>query len=366
MLLHVKAWRSYSTTALLTPSYSLGFVAGCFLGLQLVTGFVLACHYQPSAECAFTSVDTLMRDLDSGVILRSLHANGASVFFMALYGHMLRCLWHGSASSRVIVWSLGVVIYLLLCGCCFTGYSLVYGQMSLWAIVVICSLVTAIPVVGVEILTLLWGGSVVSGATVNRFFGIHFILPLVLFVLVCLHLWQLHVVNSTGECALVLGRSDRVNFYPLLLVRDVAVGSLFLMVYGCYVYWDQDAFGHPDNYVPANPLVTPAFIAPEWYFLPFYGVIRAIPHKVLGIVVMFALVVSLLSLGDGSLRWLSGFASTSMVRASMLVWLVDMTVCSYVCLCVNHAESLYWLLSASVLGVMVGELVVSSDWESSL
>lgn len=361
MVLHSRLWRSYSTTGLLTPMYSLGFCAGMCLGLQLTTGFVLACWYQPSAEMAFKSVDAIQRELDAGCMLRSLHGNGASVFFMCVYAHMIRCLLHGSPVSRVSVWTVGVLIWLFLCGACFTGYSLVYGQMSLWAIVVICSLVTAVPVVGVKILELLWGGTVVSGVTVNRFFGIHFILPLALVCLVMVHLILLHLVNSTGECGLVLPRSDRVNFYPLLLGRDVAIVCIPAVILGACAFWDQDRFGHPDNYVMANPLVTPAFIAPEWYFLPFYGVIRAIPHKVLGIVVMAVLLVCLVSYGVSGVRysyWIGGgFSGVSIsLRYSVFVWLLDVCVLSYVCLEVNHAESLYWLLVASTLGLWCSEI----------
>ena len=267
---------------------------------------------------------------------------------------MIRCLLHGSTGTRGLIWFLGVIIWLFLCGACFTGYSLVYGQMSLWAIVVICSLVTAVPVIGASVLELLWGGSVVSGVTVNRFFGIHFVLPLVLLVLVLAHLAVLHLVNSSGEAAVVLPRADRVNFYPLLLGRDAAIVCVPALILGACAFWDQDRFGHPDNYVPANPMVTPALIAPEWYFLPFYGVIRAIPHKALGIVVMAVLIVCLLSFSSASsMAQLTGGATVAMpgvalgVRTSAMLWVLDMVILSEICLMVNHAESLYWVLVAA-------------------
>jgi ubiquinol-cytochrome c reductase cytochrome b subunit len=349
--------RSYSTTVLLTPSYSYGFCAALFFCVQLVGGFMLACHYQPSGVGAFMSVDGIGRELDAGMIMRSIHANGASLFSAAVLLHMLRCIYHASPNSRPIVWSLGVTIYLMLCGCCFTGYSLVYGQMSLWAMVVICSLVTAIPVVGVKILAYLWGGLVVSGVTVNRFFCIHFILPLVLVVLVCAHLFFLHAVNSTGELGIVLSRLERCNFMPLLLVRDVAIGSIFFCVYGAIVCWNADVFGHADNYVPANPLVTPALIAPEWYFLPFYGLIRAIPQKALGVCVMVVYVASFFTAGIVLSHSSLGIISTRLVLG---LFLLDTSVLSYCCLCVNLAESVYWLLVSSVLGMCLADFISSS------
>jgi len=349
--------RSYSTTALLTPSYSLGFCAATFLVLQVIGGFLLACHYEPSGLGAFLSVDSLCRDYDAGMVMRSMHANGASFFSFAVVCHMLRCIYHASVITRPWVWMVGVVIYLMLCGSCFTGYSLVYGQMSLWAMVVICSLVTAIPVVGVKILAYLWGGMVVSGVTVNRFFCIHFLLPLVLVALVCGHLWLLHAVNSTGEWGGVLSRMERVNFWPLLMVRDVVIGALFMIGYGMIVCWHSDVFGHADNYVPANPLVTPALIAPEWYFLPFYGLIRAIPQKALGVCVIVVYVASFFSAGvvygNGSLGRVG-------VRVVLGLFLLDTTILSYCCLCVNMAESVYLLLVSSVLGMCVADFISSS------
>lgn len=192
-------YRHYSTTILLTPSYSLGFCVSLFLIIQIVTGFTLASHYVPTCEQAFQVIHSnLMRDLDSGWFLRFLHANGAAFFFLALYLHMFRTLYHGS-SYKTKVWVIGVLMYILLCAISFTGYSLVYGQMSLWAIVVICSLVTAIPFIGNDLLLFIWGGSVVSTNTLQRVFCVHFLLPFVLVALVLLHLLFLHEVNSTGE-----------------------------------------------------------------------------------------------------------------------------------------------------------------------
>eukprot|EP00994_Dinema_validum_P007951 NODE_688_length_1427_cov_31934.936139_g388_i2.p1 GENE.NODE_688_length_1427_cov_31934.936139_g388_i2~~NODE_688_length_1427_cov_31934.936139_g388_i2.p1 ORF type:complete len:365 (+),score=-70.04 NODE_688_length_1427_cov_31934.936139_g388_i2:188-1282(+) len=346
--MNIPTYRNYSTTALLTPAYSLGFTAGLALGIQWVTGFFVSCHYQASAEMAFWSVGQLCRDLDSGFLLRSIHANGATLFMVAVYGHMFRTLWYGSNGTKPLVWLVGVVLYLLLIGTCFTGYSLVYGNMSLWAIVVICSLVTCIPGIGVDLLSLVWGGSVVSGATVNRLFSVHFLLPIIVTALALLHVWLLHSVNSTGDSHSLVMRSDRINFFPIYITRDVAIGTVALVGLGYYSYFDSDAFGHPDNYVPANPMLTPAAIAPEWYMLPFYGLVRAIPSKIVGFVGMKLVFASLINLGDNGMRIAS--TSTALTRALLLILSLDVIMCSKVCLMVNHAETLYWLLLANTIG----------------
>jgi len=372
-------YRHYSTTILLTPSYSLGFCASLFLIIQISTGFFLASHYVPTTNEAFEVIhSSLMRDLDAGWLLRHLHANGAAFFFIAIYSHMFRALYHGSP-SRTRVWIIGVIMYILLCAISFTGYSLVYGQMSLWAIVVICSLVTAIPYLGHDLLTLIWGGSVVSTATLQRVFCVHYLLPLILALLALIHLYFLHQVNSTGEYPIIMSRSDRINFYPLLLIRDMVIGSLFLIGYCYFVFFDPDLLGHPDNYVPANPMVTPPEIMPEFYFLPFYAIIRAIPHKAFGIVVMIFMILSLtnllpsigfrsqlsLPLSNNSVRWWTGSGSptsiTPLSRALLFVFLLDVVLASKLCLMVNHFESMYWLLLITVLGMCSSELGRSSS-----
>lgn len=370
----ISLYRHYSTTAALTPAYSLGASTGMFLGIQIASGFFLATGYVPTSDSAFESIHSgIMRDLDSGWLLRSVHANGASLFMACLYMHMFRCLWHGSP-SRSSIWLVGVVMYILLSAACFTGYSLVYGQMSLWAIVVICSLVTAIPFIGTDLLYLIWGGSVVSGVTLQRLFCIHFLIPLILAGLALLHVTLLHGINSSGEYPIVMSRRDRINMWPLILVRDVAVLSLILIVYCYFVFFSPDELGHPDNYVPANALVTPPEIAPEWYFLPVYAIVRAVPHKALGIVCMVLMFLSLANIFPGvghvgtfrsalsmyGVRWWSGSGSPSPVsplsRCLLLLLLLDVYLASKLCLMVNHSESLYWMLLATVIGMMGSEL----------
>jgi ubiquinol-cytochrome c reductase cytochrome b subunit len=370
----ISLYRSYSTTVLLTPSYSLGFCTSMFLCIQLLSGFFLSTGYVPTSDFSFESIHSnILRDLDSGWCLRSVHANGASFFMLTVYMHMFRCLWHGSP-SRSRIWLVGVIMYILLSGCCFTGYSLVYGQMSLWAIVVICSLVTAVPYVGTDLLHLIWGGSVVSGVTLHRVFCVHFILPFVLAVFSLMHIYFLHGINSSGEYPIVASRRDRINFYPLLLVRDLAIFSLVLVFYSYYVFFSSDELGHPDNYVPANALVTPPEIAPEWYFLPVYAVVRAVPHKALGVICMLLMFLSLANIFPGvghhgilrsflpafGVRWWVSSGSPSSVsplsRSLLLLVVLDIYLSSKLCLLVNHSESLYWLLLSTVLGFAGSEL----------
>jgi len=378
-MLSLFMYRSYSTTILLTPAFSLGFCNSLFLVIQLLSGFTLATGYLPSSSSAFESIHgNIMRDLDSGWLLRSIHANGASLFMACLYMHMFRCLWHGSP-SRTHVWLAGVLMYILLCACCFTGYSLVFGQMSLWAIVVICSLVTAVPLIGLDLLHLIWGGSVVSEVTLRRVYCVHFLLPFILAMISIIHIFFLHSTNSSGEYPTVLSRRDRINFYPLLLVRDAVIFSVVFISYSYFVYFAQDDMGHPDNYVVADALVTPPEIAPEWYFLPFYSIVRAIPHKAFGIVMMLFMIISLCNLTPGvgttgllsvvlplyGVRWWSGSGSpspiSSLSRCLLIVLLVDVYLASRLCLLVNAAEALYWLLVITVIGFLGSELGRSSS-----
>lgn len=370
----IAIYRNYSSTILLTPSYSIGFCVSIFLLIQIISGFLLASHYIANTENAFNVIHSnLMRDLDSGWLLRHIHSNGASFFFIFIYFHIIRCLYSGSP-SKSSVWLIGIIMYILLCAISFTGYSLVYGQMSLWAIVVICSLVTAIPYIGNDILTFLWGGSIVSSSTLQRVFLIHFLLPIILFILFLIHLYLLHSINSSGEFPIVLMRSDRINFYPLLLYRDLFIGSIVLIFYTYILYFYSDLLGHADNYIPANPMVTPPEIMPEFYFLPFYAIIRAIPHKTIGIIIMFFILLSLTNilpsinfynnnLFTNNVRWWSGSMTTScttfLSRSLLFIFILDILLASKLCLLVNHFDSMYWLLLINVLSISSSELIIN-------
>jgi quinol-cytochrome oxidoreductase complex cytochrome b subunit len=347
----ISFYRNYSTTILLSPAYSIGFCASIFIFIQIISGYVLASNYIPHTNESFDVIhNVIMRELDTGWLIRFNHVNGCALLFIVIYIHMFRSLYHNSI-SKTSVWVVGILMYILLCGIAFTGYSLVYGQMSLWAIVVICSLVTAIPFIGNQLLILIWGGNIVSTVTLQRIFCIHYLLPLLFILFIMIHLLNLHNVNSTGDIYTINNRYDRIHFYPLLLIRDVFIGSNILILYNIFVFYYSDLFGHPDNYVPANPLVTPSEIMPEFYLLPFYALIRAIPHKVLGIIFMVLLLLSLTNLYPISI--LRFYNHVNILHRTLLVLLLlDLCIASILCLYINHYESFYFLLILSILSLL--------------
>ena len=254
--------RSYSTHLLLTPAYSLGFSGLYLVAIQVVTGLLLAANYQASDTASWQCIRTLARELSVGYHTLSIHANSAALLFAVIYLHMGRALFRSSTTSKPLVWLSGVVIYVLLIGTCFTGYSLVYGQMSMWAIVVICSLVTATPVIGPDLLTLVWGGSSVSTATIGRLFTVHYLLGLVVVALAVLHMTVLHNVGSSGSRDLVstLPRSDRIDFMHAYLIRDATIALIVTATVGAVASWYPNVMGEADNFIPASPLITPACI----------------------------------------------------------------------------------------------------------
>src|SRR3569833_3268944 len=272
-----------------------GILAMC-LGVQIATGVVLAMHYVASGEfavfgvlVAFFSVEHIMRDVNGGWMIRFVHANGASMFFLAVYIHMLRGLYYGSYKApREILWILGCVIYLLMMATGFMGYVLPWGQMSYAGAVVITNLIGALPVVGKSITTWLWGGGAVGAPPLNRFFSLHYLLPIKLAGEVVLHIWALHVPGNGNPTGVnVKSKQDTIPFHPYYTVKDGFAMVCFLVLFAEFVFWMPDSLGHVDNYQPANPLVTPAHIVPEWYFLPFYAILRAIPDKLTGVLLMF-------------------------------------------------------------------------------
>ena len=269
--------------------YSLGAVLGAFLIIQILTGIVLAMHYIPEASLAFASIETIERDVNYGWLLRSLHATGASMFFLAVYIHLFRGLYYGSYKApREIVWVIGVLIYLLMVATAFLGYVLPWGQMSYWAATVITSLFGSLPLVGDSLTNWLWGDFAVGGATLTRFYALHYLFPFLICLLVAVHLWALHQVGNGNPAGIdVKGPQDTLPFHPYFTVQDGFAVALFLVVYAGLVFFAPDAFTNPDNYIPADPMVTPAEIRPEWYFLPYYAMLRAVPYKLLGVAVMF-------------------------------------------------------------------------------
>ena len=289
--------------------YNFGSLAGIVLVLQIVTGIVLAMHYTPHADLAFDSVEHIMRDVNYGWLLRYMHANGASMFFIVVYIHILRGLYYGSYKSpREILWWLGIIIFLLMMATAFMGYVLPWGQMSFWGATVITNLFSAVPVVGEAIVSWLWGGFAVDNPTLNRFFSLHYLLPFVIVGIVVLHLWALHQHKSNNPLGIdIKGPQDTIAFHPYYTVKDAFGLGVFGIFFALFLFFMPDVLGHPDNYTPADPLVTPAHIVPEWYFLPFYAILRAIPDKLFGVIAMFSSILILFVL-----PWLD----TSKVRSA--------------------------------------------------
>ena len=280
----------YPTPRNLNYWWNFGSLAGIVLVILLVTGIVLAMHYTPHVDYAFQSVERIMRDVNFGWLMRYLHSNGASFFFIVVYIHVFRGLYYGSYKApRELLWILGVVILLLMMATAFMGYVLPWGQMSFWGATVITNLFSAIPGIGDWIVTLLWGGFSVDNPTLNRFYSLHYLLPFVIIGVVVLHIVALHRFGSNNPLGIdVRGKQDSIPFHPYYTVKDMFGLGVFLTIFAIAVFFLPNAMGHPDNYVPANPLVTPAHIVPEWYFLPFYAILRAIPDKLIGVLAMFA------------------------------------------------------------------------------
>jgi ubiquinol-cytochrome c reductase cytochrome b subunit len=266
-----------------------GILAIC-LATQIVTGVILAMHYVANANLAFASVEHIMRDVNYGWMIRFIHANGASMFFLAVYIHMFRGIYYGSYKApREVVWLLGVIIYLLMMATAFMGYVLPWGQMSFWGATVITNIIGSLPVIGGAITTWLWGGFAVDDPTLNRFFSLHYLLPFMIAGVVVLHLWALHVPGNGNPLGVnVKSEKDTVPFHPYYTVKDGFAIAVFLILFATFVFFNPDGLGHADNYTQANPLVTPQHIVPEWYFLPFYAILRAIPNKLGGVLAMFA------------------------------------------------------------------------------
>ncbi|MFZ5739228.1 ubiquinol-cytochrome c reductase cytochrome b/c1 subunit [Rhodopseudomonas thermotolerans] len=289
---------AYPTPRNLNYWWTFGAILSMMLAVQIVTGIVLAMHYTPHVDLAFDSVERIVRDVNYGWLLRNMHAAGASMFFIAVYVHMLRGLYYGSYKApREVLWILGVIIYLLMMATGFMGYVLPWGQMSFWGATVITNLFSAIPFVGDSIVTLLWGGYSVGNPTLNRFFSLHYLLPFVIAGVVVLHVWALHVTGQNNPAGVEpKTEKDTVAFTPYATLKDVFGMSCFLVFYSWFIFYMPNYLGDAENYVPANPGVTPPHIVPEWYYLPFYAILRSIPNKLLGVIAMFGAIIVLLFL----------------------------------------------------------------------
>ena len=287
--------RDYPTPKNLNYFWNFGSLAGITLVIMIVTGILLAMQYTANTDLAFESVERIMRDVNNGWLLRYIHMNGASMFFIIVFIHIFRGLYYGSYKfPREILWMLGVVILLLMMATAFMGYVLPWGQMSFWGATVITNLFSAFPIIGDYIVTFLWGGFSVDNPTLSRFFVLHYLLPFAIVGVVALHLVALHQFGSNNPTGVdVKSENDTIPFHPYYTVKDYFGLGVFLIIFAGLVFFAPNFLGHPDNYIPANPLQTPAHIVPEWYFLPFYAILRAVPDKLMGVLLMFAAVLVL-------------------------------------------------------------------------
>jgi ubiquinol-cytochrome c reductase cytochrome b subunit len=318
--------------------WNFGSLAGLFLAIQIITGIVLAMHFGAHTSVAFDSVERIMRDVNSGWMIRYMHMNGASFFFIVVYVHIFRGLYYGSYKApREMLWILGVVILLLMMATAFMGYVLPWGQMSFWGAQVITSLFSAIPVVGESLRTLLVGGPVPDHYTLTRFFSLHFLLPFVITGVVVLHIWALHIPGSNNPLGIdIKGPADTVPFNPYYTAKDLFGMAVCLFIYCAFVFFMPNALGHPDNYIPADAMVTPPHIVPEWYFWPFYAILRAftidffgVQAKLLGVLAMFGSIAVLFVL-----PWLDKSPVRSakfrpMYRVFFWLFVVDVLVLGY-------------------------------------
>nr|AHA41650.1 apocytochrome b [Acavomonas peruviana] len=308
-------------------TWSFGSLAGIIFSVQLITGFLLSMHYDPNINAAFDSVEHIVRDIYGGYLLRYFHANGASMFFIVLYIHMARGLYYGSyvgKKGRYKLWASGVIIYLLVMATAFLGYVLPWGQMSYWGATVITNLMSVIPFVGHDVVEWLWGGFSVSNPTLNRFYSLHFGLPFAVAALIIIHLYLLHLVGSSNVLS-VLSKRSKITFHPYATLKDVFSFFAFFILFSFFVFFSPDALGHPDNYIEANPMVTPPHIVPEWYFLPFYGILRSIPNKVAGVIAMFFSILILLVFPIFYMSNKKNFSNYYYIFSKFFFWFFVMT-----------------------------------------
>tara|TARA_Y100000590_G_scaffold420657_1_gene523588 strand:+ start:2048 stop:3262 length:1215 start_codon:yes stop_codon:yes gene_type:complete len=275
--------------------WNFGSLAGITLIIMIVSGLLLSMHYVPHVDLAFDSVEHIMRDVNYGWLIRYIHSVGASMFFLIVYIHISRGLYYGSYKSpREVLWWLGIIIFLLMIASAFLGYTLPWGQMSFWGATVITNLFSAIPLIGDNIVTWLWGGFSVDNPTLNRFYSLHFLIPFIIVGVVFLHIVALHKFGSNNPTGIDLTlKQEKIPFHPYYTVKDFFGFGVFFIIFSIFIFFLPNSLGHPDNYIPADPLVTPEHIVPEWYFLPFYAILRAIPFKLLGVLAMLGSILIL-------------------------------------------------------------------------
>jgi len=310
--------------------WNFGSLLGICLVIQILTGAFLAMHYTPNVDFAFNSVEHIMRDVNNGWIIRYTHANVASFFFIFVYMHIGRGLYYSSYKSpRILVWSIGVIILILMMAIAFLGYVLPYGQMSLWGATVITNLLSAIPIFGQDIVELIWGGFSVSNATLNRFFSLHYLLPFLLAVLIVAHLIALHEHGSNNPNG-VNSSGDRYAFHPYFIFKDLVTIFAFFLALSILVFFYPNLLGHSDNYIPADPMVTPPSIVPEWYLLPYYAILRSIPNKLLGVLAMFGSLLILLILPITDLSRIRGSTFRPAMKFAFWLLVVDFFILMWI------------------------------------
>ena len=325
--------QEYPTPKNLNYWWTFGGILTFCLITQIVTGIILGMHYIAHADLAFESVEHIMRDVNYGWLIRYIHANGASMFFLAVYIHIFRALFYGSYKApREMIWILGMLIYILMMATAFMGYVLPWGQMSFWGATVITNLFSAIPLIGESIVTWLWGGYAVANPTLTRFYSLHYLFPFLIVGLVILHIWALHIPGNNNPVGIDLKKpsKDTVPFHPYIVIKDLYALIIFLILFAGIVFFVPNILGHTDNYIKANPIVTPSHIVPEWYLLPFYAILRAVPSKLGGVIAMFASLFILMCL-----PWLD----TSKIRSAVFrpvykiffwILVIDVLVLGYI------------------------------------
>jgi len=318
--------------------WNFGSLLAFCLVIQIITGVTLSMHYNPSVLEAFNSVEHIMRDVNSGWLIRYLHSNTASAFFFLVYLHIGRSLYYGSyRTPRTLVWILGIIIFVLMMATAFLGYVLPYGQMSLWGATVITNLMSAIPWVGQDIVEFIWGGFSVNNATLNRFFALHFVLPFVLAALVLMHLIAFHDTVGSSNPLGISGNYDRLPFAPYFIFKDLITIFIFVIVLSIFVFFLPNILGDSENYVMANPMQTPPAIVPEWYLLPFYAILRSIPNKLLGVIAMFSAMAILLILPFTDLSRFRGIQFRPLSKIIFFIFVANLLILMQ--LGAKHVES---------------------------
>ena len=316
----------YPTPINLNYFYGFGSLAGIMLVIQILTGIFLAMHYTPHIDLAFNSVEHIMRDVNYGWMIRYLHANTASFFFLFVYLHIGRGLYYGSYKApRALVWSIGVIILILMMATAFLGYVLPWGQMSLWGATVITNLLSAIPWIGKDLVEFIWGGFSVDNATLNRFFSLHYLLPFILAALSLMHLIAKEENGSNNPLG-ITANTDMVYLHPYYVFKDLVTIFLFFLVLALFLFYAPNKLGHPDNYIPANPMQTPASIVPEWYLLPFYAILRSIPDKLGGVIAMFGSLLILLAMPVLDTSRVRGSAFRPLMKLAFWLLVVDFLI----------------------------------------